>query len=306
MSDDLHLRDLRYFVACCDCSGMSRAAERLHVAQPTLSHALHRLEQQSGHALLIRGRGKELRPTPMGEVVLEQARRLLNLSDELSERLHHSGSAEITGTLRLGSIQSLNLTLLPPVLARFAATHPQVTLRLETLQGTEMARALHRDEIDLAVVAGAPASALAGLSTHQLLRERFVAIVRRDDPLAARGSVALRELASRELALVPADSFTGRVIEEACAAAGFAPQRRLALASGEALRETVRAGLGITILPLGYLSPSDPDLRPVELTDPTPRRSVLLLERPDSHRSRAAVAFSELLTTHSHSLQGTR
>lgn len=295
------LRDLRYFLACVDCAGISAAGKRLHVAQPTLSHAIRRLERTLGCTLLTRGRGRAPTPTATGERLLRHARRLIAAGEALCEDLTADAGA-IAGTLRLGSIQSLNLTLLPPVLARFAAAHPQVALRLETLQGTAMAGAVLRHEVDLAVVAGAPSSALATVEVQHLHRERFVAIARRDDPLARRARIPLRALAERDLALVPATSFTGRVIEEACAAAGFAPRRRLELASGEALRETVRAGLGVTILPAGYLDADDRDLCALDLVDPTPRRSVLMLERPGAHRSRAARAFVDHLVDHARTL----
>jgi len=73
---------------------------------------------------------------------------------------------------------------------------------------------------------------------------------------------------------------------------------RLSLASAEALGETVRAGLGITILLRGYATPADRDLVAVSLTRPTPRREVLLVERGPNQLAtpRAVVAFTEILT----------
>jgi len=141
------------------------------------------------------------------------------------------------------------------------------------------------------VVAGAPPATLSELAVHELYREDFVAIVRRDDPLARRQRIAIADLAERDLLLVPATAYTGQVVHEACAAAGIKPRIRLELASGEALRETVRCGLGLTVLPTGYLSGDDPDLRAIPLSDPAPQRSVLLLEDPRRQPSRAAQAF---------------
>ncbi len=138
---------------------------------------------------------------------------------------------------------------------------------------------------DLGIAAGVPATALAGLQARTLLREEFVAIVRRDHALAARASVPLAALAAEPMVLVPPATYTGSVIHAACRKAGFAPRAVLALESGEALRETVRAGLGLTILPAGYLGAHERDLRAVRLTAPTPgpRRG-----RPDPGRPHAA------------------
>jgi DNA-binding transcriptional LysR family regulator len=82
------------------------------------------------------------------------------------------------------------------------------------------------------------------------------------------------------LVLVPATTFTGEIIHDACREAGFAPRVVLTLSSAEALCEVVRAGLAMTILPAGYLRPSDPGLRAVRLKDPTPKRDLWLVRRP--------------------------
>jgi DNA-binding transcriptional LysR family regulator len=81
------------------------------------------------------------------------------------------------------------------------------------------------------------------------------------------------------LVLVPDGTFLSDIIHDACQRAGFVPRVRLTLASAEALRETVRAGLGLTILPAGYATPADRDLVALPLTHPTPEREVLLLQR---------------------------
>jgi DNA-binding transcriptional LysR family regulator len=95
--------------------------------------------------------------------------------------------------------------------------------------------------------------------------------------------------------LVPSDTSTGAIIHRACRQAGFTPRPVLALESGEALRETVRAGLGCTILSEGYLPPADPELRAIRLVDPIPRREVLVATRHEEPLSRAAAAFLAVL-----------
>jgi DNA-binding transcriptional LysR family regulator len=97
---------------------------------------------------------------------------------------------------------------------------------------------------------------------------------------------------------VPDGTFLSDIIHEACDRAGFSPRVRLTLASAEALRETVRAGLGVTILPRGYASPSDRDLVAVALSRPTPKREVLLVERGPGQLAtpRSVPAFASVLT----------
>jgi LysR family transcriptional activator of glutamate synthase operon len=122
--------------------------------------------------------------------------------------------------------------------------------------------------------------------------------MKKSDALAKSKRLNLAQLASRELLLVPDGTFLSDIIHEACDQAGFSPKVRLTLASAEALRETVRAGLGVTILPRGYASPSDRDLVAVPLARPTPKREVLLVERGTGQLAtpRSAQVFASILT----------
>ena len=288
----IDLRDLRYLAACCEEGSLTAAARRLQVGQPTLSHALSRLEKRVGEQLLERpaNRRAGVRPTAAGKVLWARARavagELAGLREDLAA-LH----GVVRGDLQVASIQSLNATLLPMPLARFAAAHPGVGLTLRTLASDEVPPAVRDGRVDLGFLAGAPREALSGLTTAVLAREAFVVLVRSDDPLASEEVVPLKRLADRPMVLVPPDTPTGQVIFRACRQAGFTPRTVLSLESGEALRETVRAGLGCTILPEGYLPAHDTGLKAIRLTDPTPRREVVVATRTGIAMSRAAAAF---------------
>lgn len=274
----MDLRDLEYFLAIIEAGSVSGAARRVHVAQPTLSHALARLEGELGERLLERKARTPLRSTDAGEVVARHARQALSsivsLKDELSAL-----RGELAGALRIAAIQSLSATLLPRALAELARKYPGVKPSVRTLAAESIARAVASGRADVGLLAGAPRSSLRGLSVQLLFDEPLVALVRRSDALARHKRVRLARLAERELVLVPDGTFLSNIIHDACQQAGFTPRVRLTLASAEALRETVRAGLGLTILPRGYASPSDRDLVAVPLTHPTPQREVLLVQR---------------------------
>jgi LysR family transcriptional regulator, transcription activator of glutamate synthase operon len=130
---------------------------------------------------------------------------------------------------------------------------------------------------------------------QRLCSEELVAIVRRSDPLAKRRSVPLRQLANHSFVMVLPGTFTNGLIVEACRKAGFVPKVMLRLESGEAIREVVREGLGITILPAGRLSKRDPTLCAVRLTHPTPKREVQVIWDQRTRLSAAARAFVEEL-----------
>lgn len=297
----MELRDLSYFLACVDSGSITGAARRVHAAQPTISHALSRLEAELGVRLLSRGARAPLRLTEAGQRVAERARQALAALGAVQDDLAEVKSGA-RGQLRLCAVQSVCVSLLPRALAAFANTYPGVELSVRTLAAEKIAKAVASGQSDLGFVAGAPSFALRDVDRELLRREELVALVRKGDPLARRKGVRLAALAERPLVLVPGATFTGEIIHEACRAAGFAPRVVLTLSSAEALCEVVRAGLALTILPAGYLRRSEPATGPtalvaVRLKDPTPRRDLWLVRRRSSSlpTPRAAAEFLRLL-----------
>lgn len=294
--DAIEFRDLRYFAACCEEGSLTAAAIRLKIGQPTLSYAMTRLEKRLGERLLERpaNRRAGVRPTPAGKILLARAHHvavhIAGLRDDLAAL-----KGVLSGELTIGSIQSLNATMLPRPLARFAAAHPGIAITLRTIPSDGVVAAVREGRIELGFLAASAARPAAGVELATVAREVFVLIARHDHPLASLAEIPVRRLADQPLVLVPSDTSTGAIIHRACRQAGFTPRPVLSLESGEALRETVRAGLGCTILPEGYLPPADPQLRAIRLIDPVPRREVLVATRHGEPLSRAAAAFLALL-----------
>jgi LysR family cyn operon transcriptional activator len=295
----MELRDLEYFLAVVEAPSVTSAARRVHAAQPTLSHALARLEAELGERLIERKARTPLRLTDAGELVAARARQALSAVTALKDDLA-ALRGRVGGRLRIAAIQSLSATLLPRILARLTRDFPDIAPTVRTLAAESIARAVASGRADVGLLAGAPRSTLRGLSVKLLFEEPLVALLRRDDPLARAPSLRLARLAQRELLLVPDGTFLSDIVHEACERAGFAPRVQLTLASAEALRETVRAGLGLTILPRGYVSLRDRDLVAVPLTHPTPKREVLLVERAagDIATPRAVSVFRKMLIEH--------
>ena len=290
----MELRDLKYFLACVEHGSVTGAARAVHVAQPTLSHALGRLEREAGVRLLDRRPRDDLRPTAAGRLLLARAQEALAAVAGFTADL--AALQGLTrGELRIGSIQSLNATLLPTPIASFVARYPGIALGVRTHPAEAIAQAVRHGGEEIGFVAGAPPESLTGLDVQRLYQERFVAIIHRSDPLARRRRIPMAALRERALALVPAGTYTATVVHSACERAGFVPRVAVTLASGEGLREIVRAGKLITILPERYLPRSDERLRAVALIDPTPTRDVLALRNPARLGTRAADTFLALV-----------
>jgi DNA-binding transcriptional LysR family regulator len=143
----LDLELLRSFVSVVDAGGFTRAGERVHRTQSTVSQQIKRLEEDVGHPLLIRS-GKDVTPTEAGERLLSYARRLLALAEEARDVLARPGNE---GAVRLGVPEDFAAYRLTKLLAAFSRSHPSLRLDVRADQSANLKRDLERSELDLAL-----------------------------------------------------------------------------------------------------------------------------------------------------------
>jgi DNA-binding transcriptional LysR family regulator len=195
----MELRQLRYFVAVAEELHFRRAAERLHMTQPPLSNQVRRLEDELGCPLMIRSR-RRVELTSAGSAFLRDAQRLLGELDGAIQnaRRVHAGQA---GQLRISFVGSALLSLVPNVVRRYRAAHPDVELQLRERSTEEQLRDLRAGSIDVALVP-LPVDA-PDLRTEVLLRERAVAVLPAAHPLAELERVPPLRLGAEPLVLFP-------------------------------------------------------------------------------------------------------
>jgi DNA-binding transcriptional LysR family regulator len=143
----LDLELLRSFVSVVDSGGFTRAGERVHRTQSTVSQQIKRLEEDVGHPLLNRS-GKDVTPTEAGERLLSYARRLLALAEEARDVLARPGNE---GAVRLGVPEDFAAYRLAKLLAAFSRSHPGLRLDVRADQSANLKRELERGELDLAL-----------------------------------------------------------------------------------------------------------------------------------------------------------
>ena len=143
----LDLELLRSFVSVVDAGGFTRAGERVHRTQSTVSQQIKRLEEDVGQVLLHRD-GKDVRPTEAGERLLSYARRLLSLAEEARDVLRQP---EGEGAIRLGIPEDFAAYRLAKLLGAFSRSHPRLRLDVRADQSKHLARDLERGELDLAL-----------------------------------------------------------------------------------------------------------------------------------------------------------
>jgi aminoethylphosphonate catabolism LysR family transcriptional regulator len=232
---------LRAFHAVASEGSFTRAAEALHVTQPTLSGQVKALEERYGIKLFDR-RGRRVYPTELGQSLLDLTRRLFSLENE-AEQILGAAKGLKRGHLRLAADAPFHVI---GALSAFAKRYPGIRLSLTIGNSEQILEDLVEHRADVAVLANIPED--PRVYAVPFREDRLIAFVERDHGWAERESVTLKELAGRRLVLREIGSTTRRLFENAMAARGLALGEVLEVNSREAVRETVAAGLGIGVV----------------------------------------------------------
>lgn len=237
------LTQLRVFEASARLGSLARAADELHLAQPTVSVQIKKLSETVGFPLFEQV-GRRLYLTPAGERVYasceEVFRALANLEEELAEmRGLHSGE------LRLAA-SSAAKCIAPRLLAAFVERYPGIRSSLEIHNRSALIERLANNRDDLYLLSGPPAEPQVVVQAG--LPNPLVVFARSDHPLARERNIAFARLAREPLLLREPGSGTRTAALGLFARHGLAPRIRMELGSDEAIGQAILAGLGIAIL----------------------------------------------------------
>lgn len=262
----MELRQLAYFVAVTETANFTRAAARLHVAQPGVSAQIRLLEKELGQPLLDRS-GRTVRLTEAGAAVLPHARAAL----ASVEAVRHAVD-ELTGLIRgrvaVGMVTSLQARFdLPGLLAGFHQDHPGVEITLTEDRTDHLIEALRTGRLDLAIVA-LPGATPPGLATETIVDEPFVAVVAPDDPMADRTEADLAAIADRALLVLPRGTGMRTCIDDAYAAAGLEPHIAFEAGDPNLLAHFAARGLGMAIIPTSLAETHPEHLHTITITHP--------------------------------------
>jgi DNA-binding transcriptional LysR family regulator len=277
------LRLLRSFVAIAEEGSLTRAAGRLHIAQQSLSQQVRTLEAQVGATLLQRS-SRGVRLTPVGVVLLREARALLAHADRASAAVARAVSGD-EGELRVGFLGSVANYMMPPVVRAFRARHPSVVLQTHEVSIAKLVAALRAGELDAGVTRDPMVDDLA---TEVVLGEPVAAVLPSDHPLADRSELELAELADEPWVLTARSSWPPwhRLYDEDFARAGFAPRVVERGTSPQNLLALVAAGVGVTRLTMSARTLRDSGVVFVPLRDD--ETHVVLAWRPSGAPSTLA------------------
>ncbi|UNO38465.1 LysR family transcriptional regulator [Streptomyces sp. MST-110588] len=297
----MELRQLQYFVAVVEEASFTRAAARLHLAQPGVSAQIRQLERELGQPLLVRS-GRSVTLTEVGRAVLPYARAMLAAAQGVRQTVE-----EFTGLLRgrvaVGIISGAAARGfdVASVLADFHDAHPQTEISLVEDSSERMLDALRHGELDIAAVGLAEEAPPPGISFQVVIDKPLVAAVAPDDPLLAdreRTSVPLAGLRDRPLISLPRGTGVRGVLERACAQAGFQPRIAFEASTPYVLARLAARGLGVAVVPeLPDDIQAGIGLRTLTITHPRPRGRIALAWRTDDTRTPVARALLAQLRT---------
>lgn len=289
-SEAMDLRRLRYFVVLAEERHFTRAAERLHITQSTLSHQIREMEEEIGRTLFERT-SRRVAITEAGETLLASATRALREVDE-GMRMIATAADPLHGTLRIGATHTFNVELIPECLAQFGELHPSVSVVVREMFATEIVRLVESGRAEIGITYDPQRR--ERLDFEMLYVEEMVLAVAADHPFARRRHVRTVELHRRRMILPTRASSTRRIIDEALRSVSARPVVAAEIDSVAATVALVRrTQLGAIISRLA--APVASDLRIVPLESPTPLRTPGILTRRDATPSQAVRSFIRIL-----------
>jgi DNA-binding transcriptional LysR family regulator len=240
------LRRLQYFLAVAEERNFTRAAARLHVAQPALSRQVRQLEKELGVELLHRTT-HEFELTEAGRFLLDRGPQLLATSEELWRSVRSFGSGEL-GTLIFAYGASASYGTAARLLAALAERLPEIVLTTEVKPTPEILAGLNNGSTDVGLIRCPPDG--DQLETRTIRRERQGVLVRDDHPLAARAAVEVADIAGEDILLHPREANPGHydAVIELCRHRGVEPRVQLRTVSFDLAQTPIAIGRAVAIV----------------------------------------------------------
>jgi Transcriptional regulator len=289
----MEIHQLRYLVAVAEEGNFSRAAEKVHVAQPSLSQQIQKLEAELGQPLFDR-LPRSIVLTDAGRCMLDFARKILaDLAN--AQRCVDELRSEVAGRLAVGAIPTVAPYVLPPLVRKFQKRYPKVALEIVEDMTPTIARRLGDGELDIALAStcdGSPA-----VERHSLGHESLLLLVPKEHSLAKNKQVKWRDLKSEKFLLLHEVNCLSQQVVQLLAANQLQPDLALKGAQLGTIAGMVAAGVGVALVPNMMVKYRPiPDCVSLPFAPPIPTRELTLLHNPMRFQSKAAEAFRQEAT----------
>ncbi|QAY65728.1 LysR family transcriptional regulator [Paenibacillus protaetiae] len=242
----MDIRHLKYFTAVAQNGSFTRAAEELHISQPTLSKMVRLLEQELEVELFDRS-AKQIELTDAGKTILRSSLHIMNAMENMQLELQDVVHLE-RGTLRLGMPPMIGGKFFATIIEKFHLRYPKVDIKVEEKGGKSIETHVESGELDAGIVI-LPVETASLFYMQPLLEERLMVVTDRDHRLAGEKRVTLTELEEEPFILFVQDFRLHHLVKEACLKTGYTPKIVFESSQWDFMTEMVAARLGITLLP---------------------------------------------------------
>lgn len=262
----MKLNQLNYFMEVCRWgNNITRAAEELHISQPSISHAIKELETEFGVPLFRRRNGR-LQITPEGELFLAEAHALIQRVEELSQTMKQSGAEK--KKITIGMPPMIGAFIFPDVCRRFLERCPDTQFEILEQGVIETHELLRNEKIDIAI--NFDTSADTALFRHKLLASsQFCLCVNRAHPLASASAVTVEDVAGTELCALSGNTYRAGALFNRFYSKHIEPNIVLRSNQLHTLVRTVQCGSAASLL-LQEAEQSHPDIAAIPLSEPLP------------------------------------
>ncbi|WP_217358551.1 LysR substrate-binding domain-containing protein [Ruegeria atlantica] len=289
----MDVSQLRTVIHVAELGSLSKAADRLHIAQPALSRQVRLLEEELGVRLFNRhGRGMVV--TEAGQEVLRHAQRIMSELEEIRASVADE-DAPLRGHVSIGMPPTVADILSIPLVSAFRASHPEATLRIVSAYSGYLLDWLHRGQVDVAILFETRPS--RSLRSIHLLEEVLHLIGPRDADLSQADPIKFEELADRRLLLPSSGHGLRKIVEDCASEAGVHLKISVEADSYSTLKNLVKASQGYTILPLAPIHDeiSEQRLSHAPLYAPVPVRRIMMSFPSDRPTPRLAKFAGQIL-----------
>ncbi|GAB2199340.1 LysR family transcriptional regulator [Sessilibacter sp. MAH4] len=284
---------LKYFHEVAKLQSFTRAAESLKIAQPAVSMAIKRLEQDLG-LMLFHRRDRQITLTDEGSRLYEQAQKILQtMADAELEMAELRGLEK--GVVQLGTPSMLGSYHFPPLIMAFKHRYPSLNLSVHEGGAWQLQQMLERGELDLAIIESGDIP--SSLEARPILREEMLVVVGSEHPFAEKPTVNAEEFFSEELVIFRPGYFHRRILDQIAERAGIEPKISFETNLLPLIRAIVKQGFGISTL-LKMAVENDPDLRTLSFEPPI-MLELCIAWRKDGYLSKANQAFVDFILENS-------
>ncbi len=286
----MEFRQIRYLLEIVNCGGFTRAAESLGIAQPSLSVAVQKLEDELGVTLLNR-QERKITLTAEGRAFFARARQIEELVKGTVHEMEEFRGLE-RGEIRVGIPGMLGVYFFPSVIAQFRKQYPHLKLSVYSDGANKIQALVESGELDVGIVAEAdfPES----IACQPLIRDEMVACVAKSHPLSGKSSITIAEISAEPLFLFNEGFFQRQYLNEAMALAGLQPNVVFETNLVQLLKTVVAGGGGVTTLL--RMAANEPELTAIPFDPPLFVEAVVVWKK-HAYLSKSTRAFLEFLRT---------